>query len=84
MKVLQFGMKIKQFPHYIFWSYSPQADLPEELIAEQVILYGDLDDLFRLSDMVSDDIIAAACLKIMAKGRWEKRCHFVNKVILSQ
>jgi hypothetical protein len=75
-------MKITGFPHHLFWSYTPQADLPEELVAEQVILYGDLDDLFRLSDLVSNDIIAAANQKISARGRWQKRRHFVNKVIL--
>ncbi len=75
-------MKITGFPHHLFWSYTSQADLPEELVAEQVILYGDLDDLFRLSDIVSNDIIAAANQKISAQGRWQKRRHFVNKVIL--
>lgn len=75
-------MKIGRFPHHLFWSYSSQADLPEELVAEQVILYGDLDDLFRLSDMVSKDIIAAANKKISGQERWQKRTHFVNKVIL--
>jgi hypothetical protein len=77
-------MKITKFPHYLFWSYSLQADLPEELVSEQVILYGDLDDLFRLSDMVSHDVITAANQKIITQGRWEKRSHFVTKVILGQ
>jgi hypothetical protein len=75
-------MKIAEFPHHLFWSYSLQADLPDELVTEQVILYGDLDDLFRLSDMVSHEIISAANQKIINKGRWQKRSHFVNKVIL--
>ena len=75
-------MKITGFPHHLFWSYTSEVDLPEELVAEQVILFGDLDDLFRLSDLVSNDIIAAANQKISAGGRWHKRRHFVNKVIL--
>ena len=77
-------MKIAAFPKHLFWSYDPQADLPEELVAEQVILYGDLDDLFQLSDMVSTDIIAKVNQKIAACGRWPKRCYFVDKVILRQ
>jgi hypothetical protein len=77
-------MKISGFPHHLFWSYSSQADLPEELIAEQVILYGDLGDLFHLSDVLSHEIIAAANEKIIAKGRWKKRSHFVTKVILER
>ena len=75
-------MKITAFPQHLFWSYGRQADLPAELVAEQVILYGDLDDLFQLSDMVSRDIIFVANQKITATGRWHKRSYFVNKVIL--
>ena len=75
-------MKIVAFPKHLFWSYSNHADLPAELVAEQVILYGDLDDLFKLSEMLPPDIIAKANQKIAARGRWQKRCFFVNKVIL--
>lgn len=78
------GMKITAFPHHLFWSYSTSADLPEELVAEQVILYGDLDDIFRLSDMVSKDVINAANQKIMVLGRWKKRTYFVSKIILGK
>jgi len=77
-------MQIKTFPHYIFWSYDPEADLPEEVIAGQVLQYGDLDDLFRLSEMVSHDTIAAVSQKIMANGHWLKRVNFINKVILGR
>ncbi|MCX6270752.1 MAG: hypothetical protein NTU44_05950 [Bacteroidetes bacterium] len=77
-------MKIDAFPHYIFWSYNKTADLPEDLVTEQVLLYGDLDDLFRLSDLVSPEVIAAANDKISAKGHWLKRVNFVNKVILGK
>jgi hypothetical protein len=77
-------VKITGFPHHLFWSYTLQADLPEELVVEQVILYGDLDDLFRLADMVSNEVIATVNQKIIARGRWQKRSYFVNKVILGQ
>lgn len=76
-------MQISAFPRHIFWSYAPQADLPEEIVAEQVILYGDLTDIFRLQDLVSKANIAKANQKIEAKGRWLKRVHFINKVILN-
>jgi hypothetical protein len=75
-------MQITAFPHHIFWSYAPQADLPEEIVAEQVILYGDLTDLFRLQDLVSKSSIEKANQKIEANGRWLKRVNFVNKIIL--
>lgn len=77
-------MKITTFPKHLFWSYSAAADLPEQLVAEQVILYGDLDDLFRPSDLVSMDVIDTANQKIMARGRWKKRTFFVNKIILGK
>ncbi|MDP1622225.1 MAG: hypothetical protein Q8M08_07785 [Bacteroidales bacterium] len=75
-------MEIKVFPGYLFWSYSQKADLPEELVAEHVILYGDLEDIFRLSDLVSHDIIAKVNQEIFNSGRWPKRSYFIKKVIL--
>ena len=75
-------MKILGFPKHLFWSYSSQADLPVDLVAEQVILYGDLDDLFHLSDLIPPKIIAKVNRRIAARGRWQKRCFFVDKVIL--
>ena len=75
-------MKTTEFPRYIFWSYSKDADLPEQIVAEQVILYGDLDDLFRLSTLIPKETITAVNQKIQATGRWEKRTHFINKIIL--
>ena len=75
-------MNIALFPKHLFWSYHPQADLPDEVVAEQVILYGDLDDLFRLSNHVSSVIISRVNKKISLRGRWKKRCYFVEKVIL--
>jgi hypothetical protein len=75
-------MKIEIFPKHLFWSHSQEADLPVELVVEQVILYGDLEDLFRLSDMVSPHIISRINRRIATKGRWLKRCYFVDKVIL--
>jgi len=51
-------------------------------VAEQVILYGDLEDLFRLSNNVSSVIIARVNQNISSRGRWKKRCYFVEKVIL--
>lgn len=75
-------MKIDSFPRHLFWSYSPDADLPDDTVAEQVILYGDLDDLFRLSDMLPSDTISRVNRKIDARGRWHRRCYFIDKVLL--
>ena len=75
-------MNIRAFPKHLFWSYDPNADLPVETVAEQVILYGDLDDLFRLSDLVPAEVIVSAKNKIAARGHWLRRCYFVEKIIL--
>ncbi len=75
-------MNISAFPKYIFWSYKPEADLPESLVTEQVLLYGDLEDMFRLSDLVSNQVIETVNKKISDTGRWQKRTNFINKVIL--
>jgi hypothetical protein len=75
-------MNISTFPRYLFWSYSNNADLPEEIVAEQVILFGDLEDIFQLSALVSSDVIARVNRMIAARGRWQKRCNLVDKIIL--
>jgi len=75
-------MEISTFPHYIFWSYNVHADLPDDVVAEQVLLYGDLDDLFRLSALLPTKTIAKANSKIKASGHWLKRTYFVDKIIL--
>ncbi|MEI7980790.1 MAG: hypothetical protein WCI71_03995 [Bacteroidota bacterium] len=75
-------MKISTFPKHLFWSYNNDADIPEEVIAEQVILYGELEDLFQLSELVSSDIIARVNSRIASHGHWLKRCNFVDKIIL--
>jgi hypothetical protein len=75
-------MNISVFPKYIFWAWKENADLPEEVIAEQVILYGDLDDLFLLSKIISQNTINAVNNKIISLGKHPKRTNFVTKVIL--
>jgi len=75
-------MNISTFPKHLFWSYSNDADIPEEVVAEQVIRYGDLEDLFQLSALVSSDVIAGVNRRIASQGHWLKRCNFVDKIIL--
>ena len=77
-------MLTTNYPHYIFWSYKPTADLSEELIAEQVILYGDLEDIFRVSKELKKEVIEKATDRIAASGHWKKRVNFMNKIILKR
>jgi len=75
-------MKISAFPSYLFWSYSIDTDLPEEIVVEQVILFGDLEDIFQLPALVSSDVIARVNRMIASRGRWQKRCNLIDKIIL--
>lgn len=77
-------MKINNFLHHIFWSYKPDADLPDEVVAEQVLLYGDVEDMFLLVKLMSYEKIKQAKNKIEATGRWHKRVYFISKVVLSE
>ncbi len=73
-------MKISDFPKYIFWSYNPDADLPEEIIIEQVCIYGDIQDILKLTQLFDKEKINAVLKKISPK--YKKRINFIKKVIL--
>jgi hypothetical protein len=75
-------VRIASFPRHLFWNYSPDADLPDEVVTRQVILYGDLQDLFKLSATVPHELIRTINQDIALQGRWEKRVYFVDKIIL--
>jgi hypothetical protein len=62
--------------------YRPDSDLPEEVIVDQIIRYGDMQDLFKLPATFSADVIQKVVLKIAGQERWKKRIYFVNKIIL--
>lgn len=75
-------MKITEFPHYIFWSYQKDADLPDEVIARQVFLYGDVRDMIKTAGLIQKDHLIKALDKIKTENRHQKRTHFIEKVIL--
>ncbi len=75
-------MKTDPFSQYIFWSYHSSADLPIDVVAEQVLLYGDLDDLFILAEEVPQEILENVSRKIAESGRWVKRRNFIDKILL--
>jgi len=77
-------MQINNFPSHIFWSYKPDANLPDELVAEQVLLHGDIEDMLLLLRLMDEEKIIRATNKIEASGRWIKRVNFINKVLLSK
>jgi hypothetical protein len=52
------------FPHDYFWSYRSDADLPEEIVAEKILVYGDISAIVQLEKMLGRKRLA---------GTWKKR-----------
>jgi len=73
-------MKTSIFSKHIFWSYKRDANLPDEIIIEQVSLYGEIQDMLLLQKLFSKNKIRTVLLKF--KKRYPKRIHFIEKVIL--
>lgn len=77
-------MQISQFPKHIFWQYKPEADLPEMVILENVLLYGDLDDLLKIPHLFSFSQIEEVQKKIEASKKWKKRAFFIRNIMLAK
>lgn len=71
-------MQISQFPKHIFWQYKPEADLPDLIVLENLLLFGDLDDLLKVPRLFSSKQIAEVQKKIGAGKRWKKRAFFIQ------
>lgn len=77
-------MQIVQFPKHIFWQYRPDADLPESVVLENLLLYGDLEDLLNVPRYFSYKQIKEIQKKISSSQRWRKRAFFIEKILLSK
>ena len=75
-------MLISRFPRYIFWQYKADADLPKMVVLENVLLYGDLEDMFNIARLFTSHEIAEVQKKIEAGNRWKKRAFFIKNVLL--
>jgi len=75
-------MLITPFPKYIFWQYKPNADLPDLVVLENLLLYGDLDDLLKVPQLFPNQQILQIQQKIEAGGRWKKRANFIDKLLI--
>jgi hypothetical protein len=76
-------MKIAGFSEYTFWSYDKKADLPEEVIITQVLLYGEIADMLRMVNFIQKEKIEKVIASIKINRRNSKRINFFQKVILS-
>ena len=75
-------ISISEFQKHIFWNYKADAALDENIIIENVILYGELSDYSKLKGLVSRDSIRKVLDKIDRTGRYRKRVNFVRKVLI--
>ncbi len=76
-------MKITGFSSYPFWSYHKNADLPEQVVIRQIVLYGEISDMVLLAKKIDKLTIQKELLKISTgyPGN-KKRINFFEKVIL--
>ncbi len=75
-------MLISKFPKYIFWQYKPKANLPDLVVLENILRYGDLDDLLEVPRLFSPQQIIDVQKKIDDGKRWKKRAFFIKKILL--
>lgn len=73
-------MLTSQFSKHIFWSYKADADLPDEVIIRNVSMYGEFNDLLKLTEIYSKEIIVNILNQFLPQNR--KRINFIEKVLL--
>ena len=75
-------MKINSFLNYIFWQYKPDADLPDLVVLENLLLYGELDLLFTVPKLFLIQQIHEVQEKIGRMNPWGKRAFFIDQILL--
>lgn len=75
-------MNISSFPKHIFWQYKTDADLPRMLVLENVLLYGDLDDMLKVPQQFDAKEIELVCRRIENDIRWLKRAFFIKNILM--
>lgn len=77
-------INIGKYPHHIFWSYAPDASLPESVVVRHIILYGDLNDIMNLGSDFSLELIEQQTDLLAKNPRNAKRVNFLRKIVLAQ
>ncbi|GAB1444037.1 hypothetical protein MASR2M39_28820 [Ignavibacteriales bacterium] len=80
---MNFEMNISQFSPHIFWSYDKSKDLPEEVVIEQVLFNGEIEDFDLLFKSCSRESIEKVVVRYEKNGMREKRTNFIRKMYLS-
>ncbi|MBN1416743.1 MAG: hypothetical protein JW973_16715 [Bacteroidales bacterium] len=77
-------MKIDGFSGHPFWSYKKTADLPEDIVILQVVLYGEIRDMIQLTRLIERDRVDNILKQLSATdSRNFKRINFFQKVIFA-
>lgn len=76
-------MNISRFSPYIFWSYDKSKELPEEVVIEQVLFNGEIEDIDLLFELCSKNKIEKVVDRYEEAGKREKRTNFIRKIYLS-
>ena len=64
---------------HVFWSYSPGSDLPDEVIVEHVLKFGDISDILELFKLFPRDEIQRIWQKTMSfDDRFDKINHYLK------
>jgi hypothetical protein len=75
-------MNIAGFSEYPFWSYKKATDLPEEVVIRQIVLYGKISDMIRLTQLISREHIDNILNQLSSSdNRNCKRIYFFRNVI---
>lgn len=69
-------MNISPFSKHIFWSWKSDADLPENLVIQQVIAYGEISDFRIISKLIPLQKINESIEKWKNKDKYEQHIFF--------
>jgi hypothetical protein len=82
--MLKFLMNTAPFSKHIFWSWKPDSDLPENLVIQQVIAYGEISDFRLLSKLFPRQKIIEAIGKWKERDKYKKHIFFLEQVFLHE
>ena len=75
-------MNITPFSKHVFWSWKSNADLPENVVIQQVIAYGEISDFRQLTTLLPKQKIISAIENWQNKDKYAKHIHFMKQVFL--
>ena len=64
---------------HIFWSYSSGAELPDEVVIEHTLKFGDISDIIELFKLFTKSEIERVWIKTMScDDRFDKMNHYLK------